>query len=88
MLKSPVNLKACPYSRKLLYRQCASLFPQMNSFGRIVFQIIIHSFIHLLASEYILNNCICQTLCKALRIHSEQMDKHPYLHVAHILRGG
>ena len=57
----------------------------MNSFGRLVFQFTVHSFIHLLVSEYILDTLICQTLCKAPGIHSKQMDKNPYLCVAHIL---
>lgn len=57
----------------------------MNSFGRMVFQFTVHSFIHLLVSEYILDTRICQTLCKALGIHSKQMDENPYLRVARIL---
>ena len=59
----------------------------MNSFGRMVFQFTVHSFIHLLVSEYILDTRICQTLCKALGILSKQMDENPYLRVAHILMG-
>ena len=43
------------------------------------------TFIHLLVSEYILDTRICQTLCKALGIHSKQMDENPYLRVARIL---
>lgn len=59
----------------------------MNLFGRMVFQFTIHSSIHLLVSEYILDTCICQTLCKALGKHSKQMDKNLHLCVAHILMG-
>lgn len=55
----------------------------MNPFARIVLQIAIHSFIHLLANEYILNTDYEPGSAPS----TEQMDKNPCLHVAYILVG-
>lgn len=76
ILKPALSQGSCFISNALAY-----------SFGRMVLQIAIHSFIHLLINKCILNTKYTKDCGRHWGYHNEEMDKNSCLHVAHIFGG-